>query len=380
MNSPEVSFGILSSAPPTPCGIATFSTALGQALTRQGVKVRLVRVLDSPVAESTSPFDVTGELIADQPKSIEAAIQALNECDAAVIQHEYGLFGGVDGSDILGVLDGLYVPTVAILHTVLQRPTHHQREILNSLIRRVDRVVVMTSAAEDTLRRVNDVGSALVEVIPHGAAVASSRAGADRTGRPLVLTWGLIGPGKGIEWMIDALVRLRDLTPQPHYVIAGRTHPKVLAREGDVYRRSLEARARFNGVERMVTFDNSYRDLESLGALISSADVVVLPYDSSDQATSGVLVDAVAAGRPVVATDFPHSRELLATGAGIVVGHRDPVALAGALRRVLTDQALSTSMAVEARRIAPSLDWDHVARQYRTLVTRISPHVGAAPW
>ena len=375
MTSRGVTYGILSSAPPTPCGIATFSTALGHALTRQGIKVRLVRVLDTPDLQSASPFDVAGELIANEPGSLEGAVRALNSCSAAVIQHEYGLFGGADGSDVIRVLDGLFVPVVAILHTVLQSPTQHQLEVLNSLIGRVDRVVVMTSAAEETLRRVNDVGSTIVEVIPHGAAVFGHHKPARRTSAPLLLTWGLIGPGKGIEWMIDALVGLRDLRPQPHYVVAGRTHPKVFAREGDVYRRSLEARARFNGVEGMVTFDNSYRDLDSLGALIGSADVVVLPYDSSDQATSGVLVDAIAAGRPVIATDFPHSRELLASGAGLVVAHRDPDALARALRRVLTDARLAGSMAAEARSIAPSLGWDHVAQQYRGLVTRISPRL-----
>lgn len=378
MSPQAVTYGILSSAPPTSCGIATFSTALGLALKRQGVKVQLVRVLDAPEFESTSPFDVTGELIANEPGSVDGAIRALNSCDAAVIQHEYGLFGGADGSDIIRVLDGLFIPAVAILHTVLKSPTQHQMEVLNALIRRVDRVVVMTSAAEETLRRVNDVGSTKVEVIPHGAAISIDHKPARRTAGPIVLTWGLIGPGKGIEWMIDALVRLRDLRPQPHYVIAGRTHPKVLAREGDVYRRSLESRARFNGVERMVTFDNSYRDLDSLSALIRSADVVVLPYDSPDQATSGVLVDAIAAGRPVVATDFPHSRELLASGAGLVVSHRDPDALARALRRVLTDGVLAGSMAAEARSIAPSLGWDHVATQYRGLVARISPSVGVS--
>jgi glycosyltransferase involved in cell wall biosynthesis len=376
MNTPNVTYGILSSAPPTPCGIATFSTALGQALTRQGVNVRLVRVLDAPEVETTSPFRVTAELIGNDPASIEGAIQALNDCDAAVIQHEYGLFGGSDGSDVIRVLDGLFVPVVAILHTVLPRPTPHQLEVLNALIRRVDRIVVMTGAAEATLRQINDVGSTMVEVIPHGAAVSADQTPVCGSARPLLLTWGLIGPGKGIEWMIDALVRLRDLRPQPHYVIAGRTHPKVLAREGDVYRQSLESRARINGVEPMVTFDNSYRDLDSLGSLIADAAVVVLPYDSSDQATSGVLVDAIAAGRPVVATDFPHSRELLATGAGFVVAHRDPDGLARALRRILTDGSLADSMAAEARRLAPSLGWDEVARQYKNLVTRISPRVG----
>ncbi len=138
-----------------------------------------------------------------------------------------------------------------------------------------------------------------------------------------MLTWGLLGPGKGIEWAIDALSELSDLQPQPEYVIAGATHPKVRERHGEEYRDMLVDRAARSGSAPHVSFDDTYRDLVSLTELIHSADLVVLPYDSRDQVTSGVLVDAVAAGRPVVSTAFPHAVELLASGAGIVVPQRD---------------------------------------------------------
>jgi glycosyltransferase involved in cell wall biosynthesis len=372
-----VSYGFLSSSPPTPCGIATFTTALGSALARRGADVHLVRVLDAPEPFASSQFAVTAELVATDPRSIDGAAEALNRCDVAFIQHEYGLYGGHDGSDVVRVLENLQVPSVAILHTVLPSPTRHQLEVLNDVIRHVDSVVVMTAAAESTLRRVNDVGRTPVQVIPHGAAVAPFTARASGSTHPVILTWGLIGPGKGIEWMIDAMVGLKDLTPAPRYVIAGRTHPKVLAHAGDVYRRSLERRARDNGVSDVVTFDNSYRDMASLNAMIAGADVVVLPYDSSDQATSGVLVDAVAAGRPVIATSFPHSRELLESGAGIVVAHRNPRALSDAVRRVFTEPDLAAAMSVEARRLAPSLSWDGVAEQYSSLADEIPVRIGA---
>jgi glycosyltransferase involved in cell wall biosynthesis len=189
--------------------------------------------------------------------------------------------------------------------------------------------------------------------------------------RPKILTWGLIGPGKGIEWVIDAMVGLKDLRPRPVYVVAGRTHPKVLAHQGDGYRRSLIQRVATNGVGEMVQFDNSYRDLSSLNSLIESADVVVLPYDSKDQATSGVLVDAIAAGRPVVATEFPHANELLATGAGITVAHKDAPALTRALRRVLSDSKVAADMAREARFLASGLSWRAVAIQFQATADRL---------
>jgi glycosyltransferase involved in cell wall biosynthesis len=140
-----------------------------------------------------------------------------------------------------------------------------------------------------------------------------------------LLTWGLLGPGKGIEWAIDAVADLADIRPRPTYVIAGATHPKVHAQSGESYREMLASRAAASAANGSVFFDDEYRDLRSLMDLIRSADLVVLPYDSQEQVTSGVLVDAVAAGRPVVSTAFPHAVELLASGAGIVVPRGDPL-------------------------------------------------------
>ncbi len=369
-------FGILSTAPPTPCGIATFTTALGSSLLQRGIGVNLVRILDRSELGTTAPLRVTSELLASDPSSMSRSVDALNRCDVAVIQHEYGLYGGRDGSDVLHILRHLRVPTIAILHTVLPSPTPNQWRVLNEVIARADAVVVMTSAAAKLLRQVNVVGNTPIDVIPHGAATPSASLARTSAASVQFLTWGLIGPGKGIEWAIDALPKLRDLVPPPQYVISGRTHPKVLAAAGEAYRTMLEGRVVANGVRDLVRFDNTYRDLEALGALIAAADVVILPYDTSDQATSGVLVDAVAAGKPVIATSFPHSRELLGGGAGIIVPHRDPAALAGAMRQVVTDQSFTSGMILQAQRLAPSLSWDSVADQYIDVAHRYLAFAG----
>jgi glycosyltransferase involved in cell wall biosynthesis len=361
----KTSYGFLSSVPPTPCGIATFTAALGRTLVRMGSNVSVVRVLDEPTDLQSDVLPVVGELIQSNSSTIGLTIEALNRCDVAVVQHEYGLYGGIDGSDVVKIIDGLQIPCVAILHTVLSSPTVHQIEVLNNVIAGVDVVVVMSETATTTLRRVNKLGETLLAIIPHGATVKTNTHSRLRAVRPRLLTWGLLGPGKGIEWAIDAMVLLRDLDPMPIYIVAGRTHPKVLARQGDVYRESLIERVARNNLGDVVQFDNSYRDLSSLHELIQSVDLVVLPYDSHDQATSGVLVDALAAGLPVVATAFPHARELLTSGAGSVVGHEDPVALAEALRNVLTLPELLDGMAAEARAIASSLSWLTVATEYQ---------------
>jgi glycosyltransferase involved in cell wall biosynthesis len=237
----------------------------------------------------------------------------------------------------------------------------------------------MTDAARTRLLEGYAVEEHRVITIAHGAAVPSpmSTMRSDATARPQLLTWGLLGPGKGIEHAIDAIALLGDLVPRPRYTVAGVTHPKVHLREGDTYRRSLIRRAESLGIADLVTFDDTYRDVANLTAFVASASVVILPYDSRDQVTSGVLVDAVAAGRPVIATAFPHAVELLTGGAGIVVAHGDPIALAAAIRTVLCDRGVRDDMAAHSRRLAPTLGWPAIGRAYAVLADELLSAVDA---
>lgn len=364
LDSPR-SFGILSTFPPTPCGIATFSAALAAGLVANDATVDVVRC--GPPLEVEDPF-VVASLLPDG-EDVGAAVDALNRTDVAIVQHEYGIYGGFDGAVVLDVLAALDVPTIVVAHTVPIAPTSSQRAVLEGVCDEADVVVVMTTTARDRLVAGFDVADARIVVIPHGATIParSTRLAPDRTSRHELLTWGLLGPGKGIEWAIDAVAMLGGLQPRPHYTIAGATHPKVLANDGEAYRDMLLQRAWSSGAIKHVEFDDGYRDLESLTDLIVAADLVVLPYDSEEQVTSGVLVDAVAAGRPVVSTAFPHAVELLRSGAGLVVPQRDPAALASAIRAVLTDDRLAADMAAEARRLAPDLSWLAVAARYDEL-------------
>jgi glycosyltransferase involved in cell wall biosynthesis len=322
---------------------------------------------------------VIAELHNGQPASVRQATIALNTCDTVIVQHEYGLYGGTDGDEILDILRELTVPVVVVAHTVLLDPSDNQRRVLEDICDTASAVVVMAETARERLCSRFDVEASKVTMIPHGATLAPPNYHHDRSGRPVLLTWGLLGRGKGIEWAIDAMAGLKDLRPRPLLVVAGRTHPKVLLSEGEAYREMLVARTWTNGVAPLVTFDASYRDLPSLTRLVQEATVVVLPYDSHDQVTSGVLVDAIAAGRPVVATPFPHAIELLSSGAGIVVPHRDASALGAALRLVLTEPGLCDSMAAEAARLAPDFAWPEVARQYFALAEDLHAEIEAVP-
>lgn len=371
-----MSYGFLSTYSPTECGLATFTAALAGQLRRAAPdgRVGVVRVVDQ-LQQNTSA-DVVHHLVTSSPGGEAEAAAILNGFDAVVVQHEYGIYGGPDGDQVLAVLEQLNVPLIVVLHTVLVDPTPHQREVLERVLAVADAVVTMTPTARRRLLDGYPADPTRVALIPHGAP--DNRvpgAGRHPTGpgvrpfgaRPTILTWGLLGPGKGIEWAIDALARLDDLDPQPRYLVVGQTHPRVVERSGEEYRHRLMKQAAQLGVAPLVEFDDRYFATADLGRIIAAADVVILPYDSPEQVTSGVLVEALAAGKPVIATGFPHARELLGGGVGLIVPHGDPAAMAAALRRVLTEPGLGAHMAAEAAAVAPQLLWPAVAERYRTL-------------
>jgi glycosyltransferase involved in cell wall biosynthesis len=182
--------------------------------------------------------------------------------------------------------------------------------------------------------------------------------------RPTILTWGLLGPGKGIEWAVEAMAGLADLDPRPRYCVVGQTHPRVVEWAGEAYRNGLEAQVAELGLADHVAFDGRYLDGPTLRSIVRAADIILLPYDSRDQVTSGVLTEAVVAGKPVVSTSFPHAVELLSSGAGLLVPQGDSGAIQEALRTLLTDPVLTAGMAQRSRSLAPGLLWPAVADQY----------------
>ena len=364
--------GVLSTYPSTPCGIATFSAALVSHLLAAGTDVGVVRLVDEP--EPSVP-QVVWQWVAGQPSGARSAARALDAYDVAVVQHEYGIYGGTDGQDVLDLVAHLHVPVLTVLHTVLTTPTPNQHRVLSALVDRSAALVTMTTTARDRLIAGWDVDPARVSVIAHGAednrspGTPTSRRPADAP--PTVLTWGLLSEGKGIEWALLGLAELRRHAPLPTYLVVGQTHPRVLEQQGEAYRDRLVAMVRDLDLAGSVRFDSRYLPGADLRAVVRDADVVLLPYDSREQVTSGVLTEAVAAGKPVVSTGFPHAVELLSSGAGLLVPQRDPGAIAAALGQVLTVDGVAEAMAAEARRLADSLLWPAVAEQYVALAASV---------
>jgi polysaccharide biosynthesis protein PslF len=374
-------YGFLSTYPPTQCGLATFNAALATHLNPGGVNggAGVVRLLASDNVSGGIELDRAAPRVVhtwhtDNPGGWQAAANALNRFDVAIVQHEYGIYPGDAGAEVLPLLRALKVPSIVVLHTVLSHPDPLQRQVLERIGATCDALVTMTDTARRRLVAGYDVDPRKISVIPHGAGSHDAAPREDHD-RPRLLTWGLLGPGKGIEWALRALALL---SPAPDYTVAGRTHPKVLEQFGDAYRNSLQALAETLGVTDAVTWRDEYLDEAELSRLIRSADVVVLPYDSTEQVTSGVLIEAVGAGVPVVATEFPHAVELLADGPGLLVPHQDPEAMAAAIRHLLDEPGLAGRLAGIAG--GPTLRWPAVAARYQALAGRLlsAPTVAAS--
>ena len=359
-----IRFGILATYTPTQCGIATFTEALTLHLQSLGAEVGVVRMVDDPLPQHPP---VVLQWQTSRTDDAASVADVLNGYDIAVIQHEYGIFGGADGQDVLDVVEALHVPVMTVLHTVLTDPTPNQHRVLAELCAASTGLVTMTETARGRLIAGWGVAPSRVVVIPHGAEDNRTDPLDNRPAlglRPTVLTWGLLGEGKGIEWALLALAQLRDITPVPLYRIVGQTHPRVLEHDGEAYRDRLVGMTHELDLTSLVQFDAQYLSGPALRQIVRDADVILLPYDSRDQVTSGVLTEAVAAGKPVVSTAFPHAVELLAGGAGLLVPQRDPDAIARALRRVLTEVGLADSMAEVSRDLAVSQLWPAIAARY----------------
>lgn len=358
------SIAMVSTYPPTQCGIATFARSLGNALVTAGGEVDIVGL--GSAADKAPGVDHVHRNADDVPRTS----RFLNDHDAVILQHEFGIYDGLDGEGVLAILGETAVPVISVLHTVPAAPTARQRHVLQSLLDGSDALVVLSHSADRALRRHYRVRPGSVQVIPHGAPdLGRLRGSAVEPARPRMLTWGLLSRGKGIEWGIHALSLLSDIFPTVEYVIAGCTHPKVREHEGERYRYELMTLAEHLDVADQVRFIDGYLDDESLADLIASSSAYLLAYDSTDQITSGVLTEAMVAGGPVIATPFPHAVELLGNGTGMLVRHRDPRSIAEAFTLVIDDPDRAQEMRSLAAALSQGFLWPNVGEAYICLAT-----------
>jgi glycosyltransferase involved in cell wall biosynthesis len=356
---------------PRRCGIATFTTDLSDAIAAEfsAVDCFVVAMNDAGSRHAYAPrvrFEIAEGDVASYRRA--ADFLNVNAVDVMCVQHEYGIFGGKAGNHVLPLLRELRMPIVTTLHTILSDPNPAQRSAMDELTRLSQRLVVMSAYGAALLRDVHGVPERKIDVIPHGiptvpfASCNKDRLGVE--GKSVILTFGLLSPDKGIEYVIDALPAILARYPATVYIVLGATHPHVKARYGETYRLMLENRAQRLGVDASMIFHDRFVSAGELTEFLAAADIYITPYLKPEQITSGTLAYAVGSGKAVISTPYHYARELLADGRGVLVPWRDPQAIAREVVDLLGDDAKRLALRQRAARHGRDMVWPAVARRY----------------
>jgi glycosyltransferase involved in cell wall biosynthesis len=356
---------------PRRCGIATFTSDLSGAVAREAPSIECLTVAMNDTGRSHSyPESVRFEIEEDEVAGYRRAGQFLNanQVDLVSLQHEYGIFGGKAGRHVLTLLQELRVPVVATLHTILTKPSADQKSTLDEIIAMSERLVVMSAHGRDTLHEVHGTPLDKIDVIPHGipspVATRGSKERLGFAGQNVLLTFGLLSPDKGLEYVVEALPSILRKHPNTIFVVLGATHPHVKERQGEAYRLVLSTRARQLGVDEHVSFHDRFVSDTELAEFLAAADVYLTPYLNAEQSTSGTLARAVSAGKAVISTPYWHARELLGDDRGLLVPPRDADAVARAVTGLLDDDTRRASLGRRAAEHGLSMVWPVVAGEY----------------
>ena len=358
---------------PRKCGIATFTADLLTALAAEHPQTHCFAVPVNDIEEGYEyPEEVRFEIQEQDLSSYQRAADFLNisNVDIVCLQHEFGVYGGPAGSHVLALLRELRMPIVTTLHTLLQDPTPEQRRVMQELIARSTRLVVMAERGRRMLQEIYQAPPAKLDLIPHGIPdmpfvdpnYYKDQFGVE--GRLVLLTFGLLSPNKGIEHVLNALPEIRAEFPNVVYIVLGATHPNLVRDQGEAYRLSLERLAKKNKVQKNVIFYNRFVNTEELKEFIGAADIYVTPYLNEAQITSGTLAFSFGAGKAVVSTPYWHAAELLAEDRGALVPFGDPKAIAREVITLLRDEVRRTAIRKNAYKLGREMVWSNVARLY----------------
>src|SRR3954466_4081747 len=358
---------------PRRCGIATFTADICEAVATEfpGTACIVGSVNDRPEGYDYPPR-VRFELDEHELDSYRRAADFLNinNVEVVSVQHEFGIYGGPAGSHLLAFLRDVQMPVVTTLHTVLREPNEAQRSVMEQLDALSNRFIVMAERGRELLREVYGVSPDKIDLIAHGVpdvqfidpSFHKDQFGVE--GKTVLLTFGLLSPNKGIEYVIEALPAILKEHPNVVYIVLGATHPNLIARDGESYRLMLERLAEDRGVTGNVIFYNRFVTLEELTDFIAAAGMYVTPYLNEAQITSGTLAYAFGAGKAVISTPYLYAQELLAKDRGILVPFRDSNAIAEAVTRLLADPGLMAGMRKRAWKLGREMTWPVVASRY----------------
>ena len=380
---------------PRLCGIATFTYDLQEALSIEAPGVDCyVGALNDLVIPYNYSEQVRFEIQEKELDSYRRAADFLNfnNADVLCLQHEFGIFGGRSGAHILALLKEVRMPIVTTLHTVLKNPDTFQRNVMEEVVSRSDRLVVMTERGSQMLSDIYKAPKAKIDIIPHGipdmpfkdSAMFKAQFGIEN--RTVLLTFGLIGPSKGIEYVIRAMPKIIAKHPNVVYLVLGSTHPNLKATEGERYRLNLEQLADELGVKEHVIFYNRFVSLHDLKEFIGATDIYITPYINEEQVTSGTLAYVYGAGKVVVSTPYWHAQELLANDRGVLVPFRDSEAISNAVGKLLDNPETLKKIQIQAYLMGRKMIWAEAAKGYLDSFRhacadhKVAPRTAFAKW
>lgn len=365
---------------PKQCGIATFSKDLRDNLELTGRRVLIAAVSDEEYSYDY-PAEVIMELRQQHVEDYELSARLINanpELDLIIVQHEYGIYGGADGEHVLNLAGSLKKPFMVVAHTVLPQPSPNQLRVLKELAGMAAAVVCMSTRSARLLSSVFSVPAEKIFLIHHGVPAFPKQ---DRETlkelyglqeNKIITTFGLIGPGKGLENGIRAVARILSRHPYIHYLIIGQTHPMLLKREGESYRNMLEDLVDELNLKGHVSFVNRFLSLDELGDYLSMSDIYLSPYPNMNQAVSGTMAFALGCGRAIVSTPYEYALEMLQGGKrGVLALSPRPDHLALALSKILDDEQVQAGLEINAERMGKRMLWPYVAEQYGLLSERL---------
>ena len=299
---------------------------------------------------------------------------ALNDCgvDVVSLQFEPEIWGGEDGSYVLDFIRALRVPFVATLHSIWPEPTAAQRRILIELVDTAEAAVAMSNAALELLHRAYGLDATRMEIIPHGVsslplvAPDTIKPRLSLQGKTIILSFGLLAPGKGFESVIEAMPAVVKAVPAARYIILGVTSPEAVGADGEAYRAKLEARVNTLGMGEQIKFVDRFVGRVELGTWLEAADVFVTPSPNLGRTVSGTLASAMGAGKAIISTPFAYASEMLAGGRGRLASGT-PASLAEAITELLLDSDLRASMGKLAYEYSRGMVWWEVGHQYRAI-------------
>jgi glycosyltransferase involved in cell wall biosynthesis len=362
----------VSTYPPQECGIATYTRALVRSIEEENGTADCMIAVPENGAAHVMPGKKIVHVIRDGgPYSYAQAAQLINNssCDVVWLQHEFGIFTGKWGKDVVTLCRHLKKPIVMTLHTVMSDPEPEAKEVKRQLIQMSSAVVVMAKTAVTMLTARYMANPAKLHMIPHGAPdvpfIPSRQADKGTYGGHLILsTFGLISRGKGLENAISALPAVVEEFPQVKYLIIGQTHPKILMKEGESYRQSLMELAESLGVSAHVEFVDRYMSLQELLDYLRMTDVYVTPYVGKEQIVSGTLAYAVACGKAIVSTPYRYAEEMLADDRGILVDFGDSSGMATGILKLLRDPVLKEEIEARCHAFSRNMTWRQVGAQH----------------